>query len=65
VVKAIVQLYPVIPAEGGAVGRTANRPLGRNSAEFQKIMRDWAKIAKAAEDLGFWGIAGIEHHFHS
>ncbi|MEV0589955.1 LLM class flavin-dependent oxidoreductase [Nonomuraea cavernae] len=28
-------------------------------------MRDWAKIAKAAEDLGYWGIAGIEHHFHS
>jgi alkanesulfonate monooxygenase SsuD/methylene tetrahydromethanopterin reductase-like flavin-dependent oxidoreductase (luciferase family) len=65
VVKAIVQLYPVIPAEGGAAGRVANRPLGRNAAEFQKIMRDWAKIAKAAEDLGFWGIAGIEHHFHS
>lgn len=64
-VKAIVQLYPVIPAEGGAAGRAARRPLGRDRDEYQKIMRDWAKIAKAAEDLGYWGIAGIEHHFHS
>jgi alkanesulfonate monooxygenase SsuD/methylene tetrahydromethanopterin reductase-like flavin-dependent oxidoreductase (luciferase family) len=64
-VKAIVQLYPVVPAEGGAQGRAARRPLGRDRGEYQKIMRDWARIAKAAEDFGFWGIAGIEHHFHS
>jgi alkanesulfonate monooxygenase SsuD/methylene tetrahydromethanopterin reductase-like flavin-dependent oxidoreductase (luciferase family) len=64
-VKAIVQLYPVVPAEGGAAGRAARRPLGRDRDEYQKIMRDWARIAKHAEDLGFWGIAGIEHHFHS
>ncbi|MEU8200467.1 LLM class flavin-dependent oxidoreductase [Streptosporangium sp. NPDC049046] len=64
-VKAIVQLYPVIPVEGGASGRAARRPLGRDRDEFQKVMRDWARIAKAAEDLGYWGIAGIEHHFHS
>jgi alkanesulfonate monooxygenase SsuD/methylene tetrahydromethanopterin reductase-like flavin-dependent oxidoreductase (luciferase family) len=64
-VKAIVQFYPVIPAPGGAEARAARRPLGRDRDEYQKIMRDWAKIAKAAEDLGYWGIATIEHHFHS
>lgn len=64
-VKAIVQLYPVIPAAGGAAGRAAARPLGRDRDAYQKVLRDWARIARAAEDLGYWGIAGIEHHFHS
>jgi alkanesulfonate monooxygenase SsuD/methylene tetrahydromethanopterin reductase-like flavin-dependent oxidoreductase (luciferase family) len=63
-IKAIVQLYPTIQADG-ARGRAAARPLGRDGAAFQAIMRDWARIARVAEDLGYWGIAGIEHHFHS
>lgn len=62
-VKAIVQLYPTLPAGPG--GRGDGRPIGRDRDAYQKVLRDWAKIAKAAEDLGFWGIATIEHHFHS
>ncbi len=62
-VKAIIQLYPTIPAGPG--GRAEGRPLGRDRDRYQAILRDWARIAQAAEDLGFWGIATIEHHFHS
>lgn len=62
-VKAIVQLYPTLPAGPG--GRGDGRPIGRDGASYQRVLRDWARIAKAAEDLGYWGIATIEHHFHS
>jgi alkanesulfonate monooxygenase SsuD/methylene tetrahydromethanopterin reductase-like flavin-dependent oxidoreductase (luciferase family) len=62
-VKAIVQLYPTLPAGPG--GRGEGRPVGRDREKYQAVMRDWARIAKAAEDLGYWGIATIEHHFHS
>lgn len=62
-VKAIVQLYPTIPA--GPQGRGVGRPLGRDRDAYQNLLRDWARIAQAAEDLGYWGIATIEHHFHS
>jgi alkanesulfonate monooxygenase SsuD/methylene tetrahydromethanopterin reductase-like flavin-dependent oxidoreductase (luciferase family) len=63
-VKAIVQFYPTLPL-GAAKDRSEGRPHGRDRDRYQKVLRDWVKIAKAAEDLGFWGIATIEHHFHS
>lgn len=63
-VKVIVQLYPTLPP-GPSGSRSDGRPIGRDRDEYQKALRDWAKIAKHAEDLGFWGIANIEHHFHS
>src|SRR5262245_47469013 len=62
-VKAIVQFYPTLPAPPGRRGE--NRPLGRDRGAYQAVMRDWARIAQAAEDMGYWGIASIEHHFHS
>jgi alkanesulfonate monooxygenase SsuD/methylene tetrahydromethanopterin reductase-like flavin-dependent oxidoreductase (luciferase family) len=63
-VKAIVQLYPTLPV-APAASRAEGRPHGRDRERYQAVLRDWAKVAKAAEDMGYWGIATIEHHFHS
>jgi alkanesulfonate monooxygenase SsuD/methylene tetrahydromethanopterin reductase-like flavin-dependent oxidoreductase (luciferase family) len=63
-VKAIAQFYPTIPTLPGQ-GREAGRPLGRDRDRYQATLRDWAKIAVHAEELWFWGISTIEHHFHS
>jgi alkanesulfonate monooxygenase SsuD/methylene tetrahydromethanopterin reductase-like flavin-dependent oxidoreductase (luciferase family) len=63
-VKAIVQLYPTLPL-GAARDRSEGRPHGRDRDRYQAVLRDWARVAQAAEDLGYWGIATIEHHFHS
>ena len=63
-VKAIVQLYPTMPV-APAASRAEARPHGRDRARYQAVLRDWAKVAKAAEDMGYWGISTIEHHFHS
>ena len=41
------------------------RPIGRNGERYQKIIRDWAMLAQAADQLGYWGFSTIEHHFHS
>ena len=62
-VKPIIQLYPVVPANGSE--RETMRPIGRNSERYQKIIRDWAILAQAADQLGYWGFSTIEHHFHS
>ena len=62
-VKPIIQLYPVIPAPGKE--RETLRPIGRNSERYQQVIRDWAKLAQAADQLGYWGFSTIEHHFHS
>ncbi len=62
-VKPIIQLYPVIPAHGRE--RETLRPIGRNRERYQQVIRDWAKLAQAADQLGYWGFSTIEHHFHS
>ena len=61
--KPIIQLYPVIPAEGDE--RERLRPIGRDRDRYQRVIRDWAKLAQAADRLGYWGFSTIEHHFHS
>ena len=63
-VKVMIQLYPVLPAAGEAE-RRAMRPLGRNRERYQQTLEGWHEIIKAADDLGVWGAATIEHHFHS
>ena len=62
-IKPIIQLYPVIPAPGKE--RETLRPIGRNSERYQQVIRAWAKLAQAADQLGYWGFSTIEHHFHS
>jgi alkanesulfonate monooxygenase SsuD/methylene tetrahydromethanopterin reductase-like flavin-dependent oxidoreductase (luciferase family) len=62
--KVIVQLYPVIPATNEEE-RTALRPLGRNVERYQQTLTDWNELVVAMDQMGIWGCATIEHHFHS
>ncbi len=63
-VKVILQLYPVIPA-ASEEEREALRPIGRNRDRYQETLRGWHDIVRAADELGVWGVATIEHHFWS
>src|SRR5215203_1060775 len=60
----MLQIYPVLPA-AGEEERERLRPLGRNVERYQETVRGTAELVKAAEGLGVWGAATIEHHFHS
>lgn len=62
-VKVLVQLYPVIPATREE--REQQRPMGRNRERYQKLLGEWHDIVRAADRLGVWGMATVEHHFHS
>jgi alkanesulfonate monooxygenase SsuD/methylene tetrahydromethanopterin reductase-like flavin-dependent oxidoreductase (luciferase family) len=62
--KVILQLYPVLPAEGEE-GRKRARPLGRNADVYHRVVHEWLDIVKAADDMGVWGASTIEHHLHS
>lgn len=63
-VKVILQVYPMIRAEDENE-RKALRPIGRNVERYQEAIDGLHDIVKAADDLGVWGVAPIEHHFHS
>jgi alkanesulfonate monooxygenase SsuD/methylene tetrahydromethanopterin reductase-like flavin-dependent oxidoreductase (luciferase family) len=63
-VKPILQLYPMIPAADEAE-RAAIRPAGRNAERYQAVVRGMSTLVQAADELGFWGVSAIEHHFHS
>ncbi|MGH7776768.1 MAG: LLM class flavin-dependent oxidoreductase [Candidatus Dormibacterales bacterium] len=63
-VKPILQIYPVIPA-ASEEERAALRPIGRNSERYQQVIEGATEVVRAADELGFWGVSTIEHHFHS
>ena len=68
--KVILQLYPVIPAEGDTADkqfefRKKNKPLGANNDAYHEIIHEWTEIVKAADEIGAWGVSTIEHHLHS
>jgi alkanesulfonate monooxygenase SsuD/methylene tetrahydromethanopterin reductase-like flavin-dependent oxidoreductase (luciferase family) len=62
--KVILQLYPMLPADGEE-GRRKARPLGRNADVYHSVLHDWIDVIKAADQMGVWGAATIEHHLHS
>ncbi len=62
--KVILQLYPVLPADGED-GRRRARPLGRNADLYNKVLHEWLDVIKAADEMGVWGASTIEHHLHS
>jgi alkanesulfonate monooxygenase SsuD/methylene tetrahydromethanopterin reductase-like flavin-dependent oxidoreductase (luciferase family) len=64
VVKVLLQLYPVLRAEDEDERRRL-RPYGRNVAAYQEAMTTTLDVVRAADRLGLWGVATIEHHFHS
>src|SRR5262249_2686278 len=63
-VMVVLQLYPVIPA-ASEEERQRLRPIGRNRDLYQETIRGWSDIIHAADELGVWGVATIEHHFWS
>jgi alkanesulfonate monooxygenase SsuD/methylene tetrahydromethanopterin reductase-like flavin-dependent oxidoreductase (luciferase family) len=63
-IKPILQIYPVIPA-ANEDERAALRPLGRNVERYQEAIQGTFDLVKAADELGFWAVSTIEHHFHS
>ena len=63
-VKVILQLYPMIRSESEEE-RIALRPIGRNVERYHEALQGTFELARAADALGVWGIACIEHHFHS
>ena len=63
-VKIILQLYPVIPA-ASEEERAALRPIGRHRERYHETLLGWHDIIKAADEMGLWGAATIEHHFWS
>lgn len=62
--KPMTILYPVLPTKDEAE-RAALRPIGRNRDLYQRVIRGASDIVKAADDIGFWGVGTIEHHFWS
>lgn len=63
-IKPILQIVPLIPSESEEQ-RMALRPMGRDADRYNEVLHGTAELARAADDLGFWGISTIEHHFHS
>ena len=41
------------------------RPIGRDNQAVQHMLAGLVDVAKAADDLGYWAITHVEHHFHS
>ncbi|MFT7474843.1 MAG: alkanesulfonate monooxygenase SsuD [Verrucomicrobiales bacterium] len=60
----IVQIYPMLPADGEE-GRIAAAPIGRDGDLYHQVLHEWTDLVRLADDLGFWGISTIEHHLHS
>ena len=63
-VKPIIQTYPVIYAENEEERETL-RPIGRNKERYQETLLGWHDVIRAADELDYWGVATIEHHFWS
>ncbi|CAM3228480.1 LLM class flavin-dependent oxidoreductase [Nocardioides dubius] len=62
-VKVILQLYPQLRATREE--RIAKAPIGRDSDLYQQAIREMTGLVQGCEELGLWGVSGIEHHFHS
>jgi alkanesulfonate monooxygenase SsuD/methylene tetrahydromethanopterin reductase-like flavin-dependent oxidoreductase (luciferase family) len=62
--KPITVVYPVMPTKDEAE-RAALRPIGRNRDLYHQAIHGWTDVVRAADEMGVWGVGGIEHHFWS
>lgn len=60
--KVIVQIYPSL---GDHEAMARRRPIGRDPEAFHSVMHGMKVIAKAMDEMGYWGLSHVEHHFHS
>ena len=62
--KTMIQMVPSMPVKSHQERRQL-RPVGRNVERYAQIIDGMVDIVKAADELGYWGMSFIEHHFHS
>ena len=62
--KTMIQMVPSMPVRSNEERREL-RPVGRNVERYAQIIDGMVDIVKAADELGYWGMSFIEHHFHS
>jgi alkanesulfonate monooxygenase SsuD/methylene tetrahydromethanopterin reductase-like flavin-dependent oxidoreductase (luciferase family) len=60
--KVILQVYPSL---GNTDEMAQRRPIGRDNEAYQSMLDGLVELAQAADDLGYWGMAHVEHHLHS
>jgi len=60
--NVILQVYPTV---GSREEMETLRPIGRNNAAVQRMLDGLVELVQAADDLGYWAITHVEHHFHS
>jgi alkanesulfonate monooxygenase SsuD/methylene tetrahydromethanopterin reductase-like flavin-dependent oxidoreductase (luciferase family) len=60
--KIILQVYPSL---GDPAAMLERRPIGRDNDAVQGMLDGLIEVARAADDLGYWAITHVEHHFHS
>ena len=62
--KTMIQVVPSMPVKSNEE-RKQLRPVGRNVEKYAEIIDGMVDLVKACDELGFWGMSFIEHHFHS
>lgn len=62
--KTMIQMVPSMPVKSNEE-RKRLRPVGRNVEKYAEIIDGMVDIVKACDELGYWGMSFIEHHFHS
>jgi alkanesulfonate monooxygenase SsuD/methylene tetrahydromethanopterin reductase-like flavin-dependent oxidoreductase (luciferase family) len=60
--KVILQVYPSL---GDTDEMLKRRPIGRDNEAYQRTLDGLVDLAKIADDLGYWGMAHVEHHMHT
>jgi alkanesulfonate monooxygenase SsuD/methylene tetrahydromethanopterin reductase-like flavin-dependent oxidoreductase (luciferase family) len=60
--RIILQVYPSL---GPPAAMLERRPIGRDNDAVQSMLEGLIEVAQAADDLGYWAITHVEHHFHS
>jgi alkanesulfonate monooxygenase SsuD/methylene tetrahydromethanopterin reductase-like flavin-dependent oxidoreductase (luciferase family) len=60
--RVILQVYPSL---GNADEMEKRRPIGRDNEAVQSMVENLIEVAQAADELRYWAITHVEHHFHS